>query len=368
MCVICHVPANETLTEDRLNRLWDTNPHGGGLAYVSRRNNIVVEKTMDKDEFKEKVNRVQSFSHRADLLLHMRIATHGSVSIPNVHPFRVNTDIGREDLVMAHNGIISKVGGKRTIHDGKHKGKTAPVDDRSDTRMFIDEVLNLLPLNWLDNPATVQLVEDFIGGSKLMFLSTRPELRHRVYILNKEMGTERGDMWFSNSGGVDPVQSWKPKRGKYSSDYWAAYDGWGENRYKAPALKTNARELVAYNKYLRTQWERFVAEATEQQIAEHLQEFELIQDDRKSIFSKTAATAFEFDGQKWMCLSCYMQIDFDEKTGFTDCLCFNRECLECDEECFQCRCDLRPKTGIKNRRVRDLHGGKVTVLKKGGDA
>ena len=365
MCVICHVPKTETLDDSRLARLWSRNPDGGGLAYISRRGNLVVEKSMNADQFKEQVKRVQSFRHRSDLLLHMRIATHGSVSLPNVHPFRVNEPQGRDDLVMAHNGIISKTTPKK-VYSKKEK-KSVPVDDRSDTRVFIEEVVNELPLNWLDNPAIVRMVSDFVGGSKLMFLSTRPELSKPVYIINKSAGTNRGDMWFSNSHGVDaPKSVVGTTPGAGYATYWDRYESdWTPSRSIQPDTYVT-RMQKNYWENTRRRWEGWLGRATDDQVTQMVDEFNAIMKDRY-FFSDQTRDAFEWTGRDWECLSCYSTIDLDMKTGWAECRCFDRECMVCTHECFQCECVLRPSEGSKVRRVRSMPTPKVTRMKPVGE-
>lgn len=62
------------------------------------------------------------------LLLHMRIATHGGVTLKNTHPFRV----GRRNLWLMHNGIISQ------------HARTG--DTKSDTRRFAATMRSLINL------------------------------------------------------------------------------------------------------------------------------------------------------------------------------------------------------------------------------
>jgi hypothetical protein len=183
-----------------MERLWTRNSDGGGFAFINDNKEIEVVKSMRLEHFWKQYKEARREYKEADFLLHMRIATHGSVCLDNTHPFAVD-----EQTVMAHNGIIYDV-------NKFAKGKK---DDRSDTRLFVDEILPSLPKNWLDDKALKHMVETYIGQSKLMFLSVNPELKESVYILNKWKGDHADGMWFSNTFGVNPPRPFpKPYKHK----------------------------------------------------------------------------------------------------------------------------------------------------------
>ena len=181
MCVIITQPKGTHLDKATAQIGWGKNPDGGGFAYINDDDQVVVEKAMEFDAFWKAFENARSLFPQRDFLLHMRIATHGSVTLDNVHPFIVN-----ENTVMAHNGIIHGVPNYKD-------------DDRSDTRVFIDEVLTEMPSNWLDRPYLVDMVEEWIGWSKLAFLTNDSRLEKGLYILNKHKGEEHEGMWFSNN-------------------------------------------------------------------------------------------------------------------------------------------------------------------------
>ncbi len=142
MCVIVHQPNGAHLNKKLAKELWQTNPDGGGFAFLDDDKNLVVEKFMKFPTFWSKFETMRSTFPARDFMLHMRIATHGSVSINNVHPFQLN-----EHTVMAHNGILKEV-----IDDLE----SDPEDDRTDSEYFIEEVLKDLPRTWLDNNTSEQ--------------------------------------------------------------------------------------------------------------------------------------------------------------------------------------------------------------------
>lgn len=184
MCVIIHQPEGSHLSKERAERLWKKNPDGGGFVFLDNGGKFGGWKTMEFQEFWKLFEQTRSQFPGRDFMLHMRIATHGTVNLDNVHPFRVD-----EHTMMAHNGII-------------HGVPDDPTNQLSDTRIFIRDVLPRLPETWLDDEYLTDMVQEWIGWSKLMFLTNNPKLEKKVYILNEEKGTNADGMWFSNGAGV----------------------------------------------------------------------------------------------------------------------------------------------------------------------
>jgi hypothetical protein len=197
-----------TLTPDELRKCWKANPDGGGFAYINDSGTIVIKRSMDMEKWAwEYAKAHKRYGKDSPFLLHARIATHGSICIANTHPFRVS--VAKGEQVFAHNGILPV--------------QTNSDDDMSDTRVFGDLYLNVLPDTWYDNPAIVDLVEDYTQGSKLVVLTTHPNAKHNLYIMNEEDGnySEDGKTWFSN-------YSWKYTSGGMGWDNW---DEWATDDF-----------------------------------------------------------------------------------------------------------------------------------------
>ena len=140
---------------------------------------------MDKDTFILRyLDDHEKYGDTSDFIIHVRIATHGSVNLANCHPFDV--PIGNGEMVMMHNGIIGNM-------DDAVKNT-----DMTDTQGLIHHVLVDLNDEWLDNPYIVDYVSDFIDYSKLVFLTTNPNLNDTMYIINADMGVEHEGIWYSN--------------------------------------------------------------------------------------------------------------------------------------------------------------------------
>jgi hypothetical protein len=144
-------------------KLWKQNPDGGGIAYPDGER-IVVEKAMHFAEFWKQYRRaLKATGGRTPILIHMRIATHGEIDLANTHPFRVD-----DFTVMAHNGVL-------------HDCAPNKWEQRSDTRVFVEDFLPKLPSNWLDDEHLSLMVDAFVSGNRLMFLSVDPNLKAEVY-------------------------------------------------------------------------------------------------------------------------------------------------------------------------------------------
>lgn len=158
------------------------NPDGFGFA-VNHGDRIVTGRSMNYEKLIDRFYAEMSKSEQPIGMYHARYTTHGKTMLDNNHPFRID---GRKDLVLAHNGMLPIT---------PRKG-----DDRSDTRIFAENILGSIGVEELDDKSTFAKLEHFASGSKVAILSTAPELQYPVYILNEELGHWNGEIWWSNSG------------------------------------------------------------------------------------------------------------------------------------------------------------------------
>tara|TARA_R100000329_G_C7599425_1_gene212575 strand:+ start:375 stop:1229 length:855 start_codon:yes stop_codon:yes gene_type:complete len=177
MCLLTLQKRNaKTLNEDILQTSFENNNDGAGLAYADN-GKIHVRKYRDFTTFNDDYQKLHK-KHRKStaFLLHFRIGTHGSSEgTTNVHPFFVN-----DNLVFAHNGVINNVRDDKKL---------------SDTQVFNNDYLKQLPKFWIKNNATLRLISEFIGHSKLAFLDSKGGFK----IVNKHLGHWDGKTWFSNN-------------------------------------------------------------------------------------------------------------------------------------------------------------------------
>ena len=179
MCVIAFSPSPPTHpSREQLVRACEANPDGFGWAVIAGPE-IITHRTMDAteaiDSYLDTVAEATGPS-----LFHARIASHGTVTVENCHPFMVGGD---PDVVLAHNGILD-------INPG-------PFDTRSDTAILADHVLPRSGIETLDTDPDAW--EQWIGpGNRIVVLSTSPRLAHSAYLLNGSAGAWDNGVWWSN--------------------------------------------------------------------------------------------------------------------------------------------------------------------------
>lgn len=315
MCVIVHQPTGQHLDKDTASRLWGTNPDGGGFAFVDDNATLQVVKTMQFGQFWREFETARSSHRGRDFLLHMRIATHGSVDINNVHPFQVD-----EHTVMAHNGIIHGVADKLSKKDA-----------RSDTLYFVEEVLPRLPETWLDDEYLSDMVTEWIGWSKLMFLTTNPKLNRQVYRLGD--WKEWNGLPMSNTNGLSVVK----KAVTYTERF-------SETRSYPGLPKPDTTEEPARNSYYETssEWEDWLAYkqmSFGDEPVETLDDGELdilleaIKEERKGMYVNHPIVVI--DGEKPLieCGQCMAEIDLNT----AECMCWDSVCQQCWQFMALCR-------------------------------
>jgi hypothetical protein len=284
MCVIIHQPKGAHIDKETCRKLWQTNPDGGGFAFVNDDDELVVEKAMDFKTYWSLFEQARSANSGKEFMLHMRIATHGSVHIKNVHPFVVDGD-----TVMGHNGIIHGV----PDYD----------DDRTDTEVFISEVLPQLPDGWQDNFYLSDMVEEWIGWSKLMFMSVSPHLEKNIYRLG-DWDQYKG-LFLSNLNGLEKkkvkatavttYRDWG--HGSETSEHWSEWEGRLED--------------------IESAWE---ADMFEDQLKA----------ERKTMGIDHAIIEMSGD---WDCYGCNMPVDLTT----AECMCWDLVCGECWQFVANCK-------------------------------
>lgn len=175
MCIAILNPNNVTLKKKVLKTCWENNTDGAGMLYLVDGKLTTHKEMTNFDSFYDHYHNVRQKHRTSQIVIHFRISTHGKVNLTNCHPFIVNDKWG-----FVHNGIISAA--------PKHT-------EFSDTYMFNREVLQKLPADWIHNDAIYDLVQEYIGSSKLLFLNTDNE----AFIVNEDMGVWDLGCWFSNT-------------------------------------------------------------------------------------------------------------------------------------------------------------------------
>lgn len=323
MCVIVYQPPGQYLEKQLAQKLWNANPDGGGFSFVDGEE-ITTAKSMNFPAFWSQFESARSANRNAPFLLHFRIATHGAVNLDNVHPFTVD-----KHTVLAHNGII------HGVPDYK--------DDRSDTRVFVDEVLPYLQPTWLDDPTVTHMVEDWIGWSKMLFLTADPELSHLVYILNEKDGHWIDGLWYSNRSGQELPKP-EPKTYKVHSTKGWKYASAPTVTYPSKSVKNaqGGRTVETFDKWLD---ENVVPEGMPavnvktDDIGILYNQMHLVRDN--SWLFQPFGYSLEFG---WLCYGC----DEELSVPSGECLCWSKICLTCYLFAAECGCPAHLKRETKH--------------------
>ena len=184
MCMLCVVPPGVMPSREKLENSALNNPHGYGFAIViPEENRILRERTMNADESINRFLELRSYYPNGYAMWHARYATHGSRTVENCHPFIVGGD---QRTYLAHKGVLPV--------------NIAKQDDRSDTRVFAEEMLPAIGgVSSLDNDYVFEMLEDYCVGSKVAVLTVDPAAKHQMYLLNANAGKEdETGVWWSN--------------------------------------------------------------------------------------------------------------------------------------------------------------------------
>ncbi len=176
MCIIIYSPDGNIPKKHLHQSLW-MNDDGWGIMFPEN-GNLQVVYGLKKAEFFREWKWIKKLN--APVVFHARIATHGNSKIDNCHPFMIP---GHGQLAVAHNGIISRQA--PSLND---------TTERSDTRNFVDNILANLPLHFETMEVYRELLSEYVGHSKLVFMDGEGE----VTIVNQKHGFWVNKMWYSN--------------------------------------------------------------------------------------------------------------------------------------------------------------------------
>jgi hypothetical protein len=200
MCMLSYLPPGHDVDEDGLLNGGISNPHGSGWA-IAHKEMIIMGRDLKVEVALESFIKARR-KYDGAALFHSRLATHGSVSVSNVHPFIVG---GSHKTVVAHNGILTKP-----------EAQPLKGDDRSDTRKFADEVLPGRFAN-LDKISVQKELTKWCGlGNKLAILTVDPRYQSSAYLINASLGEwdQETGLWHSNSDYREALPRWLRNQSK----------------------------------------------------------------------------------------------------------------------------------------------------------
>ena len=176
MCIVIVKTEKTDTPKEQLKESFDNNRDGSGYLFAMNGNLTIKKGFFVFNDFYDNYSRDMERFNNPVSIIHFRITTHGITNKTNCHPFLINDGIG-----FAHNGMIDFV--------DDHKKK-------SDTLMFKNEILSILPDGFIFNNSIMKLIEESIGTSKLAFLDNNGNYR----IANEGLGHWNKDntIWYSN--------------------------------------------------------------------------------------------------------------------------------------------------------------------------
>jgi len=176
MCIIIYKKPENTIAKERLEICAENNPDGCGMIYTTKDGELKTYKHLSFKKFYKEYTKALNENPESPFLLHFRVTTHGGTNLFNCHPFSIN-----KDVAMMHNGTITN-------------SVPAKSDKRSDTQKFNDTILKGLPKTFYKYSVLTELIEAYIGRSKVAVMSKDGA----VTIYNKNLGNEEDGVWYSN--------------------------------------------------------------------------------------------------------------------------------------------------------------------------
>jgi len=215
VCLLCFSPAGTMPRREDIEMACANNSDGFGFA-IRINDGIITSRGLNAKKVIDKFFAIREAHPDSDAMFHARLATHGTVTNENCHPFRV---AGDPRLVLGHNGILPM---------------QVPIDsNRSDTRIFADDILPAMGIEILDSYADRTSLEDWLGSNKLVIMSTHPALKDNYYILNEHHGVYDGGVWYSNCSYrpyiYKPIYNYSSKYILDSSKYINDTTSWGNH-------------------------------------------------------------------------------------------------------------------------------------------
>jgi len=215
MCIIIYKKSGTEVKDEWLKNSAKSNADGFGLSYMDG-DKLTIYRSMSYKKFKKTFRRLESSHPESDFILHFRKNTVGSSNVENCHPFMA------DGKAVFHNGTISPC----------VPFKTDTREKRSDTRIFAEDVLSNLPKGWFENEAMLDVLEVYIGSSKLAVMDEVGT----VVLFNEFTGHWYEGLWMSNYSyypNTRSVQKTKPLT-------------WDSNLHKQNGSNDTSNKAICY--------------------------------------------------------------------------------------------------------------------------
>ena len=181
MCIAIVTKPNQRLPDEWLANSFNSNPDGGGIAYIQDGQVKIHKGLMEYDKFYEAYDAVQQRAGHNHMLVHCRIATAGPVNQANCHPFRI------KEGALIHNGHLWSPDNK----------------EMSDTREFASIFYNILDYDSLSRSIEEFDFADVIGNDRMAMLYDDGRVLRAGHWQEEDVG------WFSNGGYKYGLTRWE---------------------------------------------------------------------------------------------------------------------------------------------------------------
>jgi glutamine amidotransferase len=189
MCLLTVIPEGVQPNKKHLYNGTVINNDGHGFAVIVD-GEIVIGRYLSAITAVERFANIRANHPEGPAIFHSRMATHGSTTKDNIHPFVVGGD---RTTVVAHNGILP------TVFQPDKK------DKRSDTRIIAEQWLTSTYFNkhyrFHTRNGRNRLARLIGTYNKLAVLTTNPAYPKNLYIVNEREGIwHPNGCWYSNNG------------------------------------------------------------------------------------------------------------------------------------------------------------------------
>jgi predicted glutamine amidotransferase len=191
----------------------DHNKDGLGIMYIDpKTSKVTVERYLPKDVWagSEIIEKRFDALKNIHAVFHLRFRTHGDISLPNTHPFKVlDKKKHGKDLYFMHNGMINL-----TSTNPADKGK-------SDTILFNETILQPTLQKYpelLYNEAFQSLICEYIGHSKLLFMDSDGVITRLGEWETNEQCIVSNNSYFTRYS--PPVSNHAHRYNQYEELYW----------------------------------------------------------------------------------------------------------------------------------------------------
>lgn len=182
MCLLTYLPDGILPDTEALTNGTTFNDDGHGYAIVDREGNrIITGRGMEAREMIEEFAVMRAFHPDGPALFHSRLATDGTISLLNCHPFTIGDD---PRTVLAHNGIMPI--------------RTPKGDPRSDTRIVAEDHIPRAFGTLRRRRARLAFERWLTTYNKVVILTVDRRFRENGFILNESAGTWANGIWYSN--------------------------------------------------------------------------------------------------------------------------------------------------------------------------